>query len=61
MDKIDENMNIDDDRSACSDSWEMQFVSYEPNTDSNGDLISENLQYSQKGEMINQHIMANTL
>lgn len=54
-------MNIDDDRSACSDTWNMQFVSYEPNTDSNGDLISENLQNAQKGEMINQGIMANTM
>lgn len=40
-------MSIDDDRSACSDSWSMQFVS--------------DSEIDSKGELVNQGITANTL
>ena len=36
LDKIDQ-MTIDDDRSACSDTWKMQFVSVNPDTENLGD------------------------
>lgn len=51
-------MNIDDDRSACSDSWDMQFVTDGADIDMSGDELSSN---SPKGELINQGIEANTL
>ena len=56
-------MTIDDDRSACSDSWSMYFV-----TDGSGDMDAANpvaddsaVQGSPKGELINQGVEANTL
>jgi hypothetical protein len=60
VDKEDPNMSIDDDRSACSDSWNMQFVT--DDSDSTGamdeDLSSAN---TPKGELVNQGVEANTM
>jgi hypothetical protein len=64
VDRINPNMTIDDDRSACSDSWSMYFV-----TDGSGDMDSakgdaigeDPGSSSPKGELINQGVEANTL
>lgn len=51
-------MNIDDDRSACSDSWTMVFVTDGIDIDISGDGTTTN---SPKGEIINQGIEPNSL
>lgn len=58
-------MNINDDRSACSDSWMMLFVTDETEYGYEHGLGDEagpmNTQSSAKGELINQGVEANTL
>lgn len=62
MDAVDPNLSINDDRSACSDSWNMQFVTDGGDVDSHGDLINEEVNSNTpKGELINQGVEANTL
>lgn len=51
-------MNIDDDRSACSDSWTMLFITNSADTDISGDETSSNAPI---GEFITHGIKANTL
>lgn len=58
-------MNINDDRSACSDSWMMSFVTdvseYGYGHELGGDENGANTHIPAKGELINQGVEANTL
>lgn len=57
-------MNINDDRSACSDSWMMLFVTDESEFGYGhafGDDSSANTHIAAKGELINQGVEANRL
>uniref|UniRef100_A0A914L2Q9 Fibronectin type-III domain-containing protein n=1 Tax=Meloidogyne incognita TaxID=6306 RepID=A0A914L2Q9_MELIC len=61
VDKINLNMTIDDDRSACSDSWSMYFVT-DGSDSTKEDISGEDAGTSSpKGELINQGVEANTL
>ncbi|KAI1697236.1 protein tyrosine kinase domain-containing protein [Ditylenchus destructor] len=63
VDHEDPNMSVDDDRSACSDTWSMHFVTY--GGDAPGvemlKVDSQNSNLPPGRELINQGIEANTL
>uniref|UniRef100_A0A914GXM6 receptor protein-tyrosine kinase n=1 Tax=Globodera rostochiensis TaxID=31243 RepID=A0A914GXM6_GLORO len=64
VEKEDPEMNINDDRSACSDSWMMLFVTDESEYGYGhafGDESNANVQNAAKGELLNQGVEANTL
>jgi hypothetical protein len=57
VDKIDPDLSIDEDRSACSDSWKMQFSDVTP-PDEEQDESKKN---HESGALITQGIESNTL
>lgn len=66
VEREDPNMSIDDERSACSDSWNMQFVTDERDAgkeeNGSGLYVQEYGNNAQlKGELITQGVDANTL
>ncbi|KAI1731772.1 receptor L domain-containing protein [Ditylenchus destructor] len=63
VDHEDPNMSIDDDRSACSDTWNMHFVTDGADTPG-GEMLTvddHNPNVLLRGELINQGVDANTL
>ncbi|KAI6235765.1 Receptor protein-tyrosine kinase [Aphelenchoides besseyi] len=60
VDKIDEDMSIDEDRSVCGDSWKMQFSDPMQSSEIDPSNNDKNLT-SNTGEMVAYGIEANTL